>query len=128
MELDCNDLKTAAESLIKNEKVNLAPDKLVSVVEQLKENKPTQRIANAKTVLREVPIKYSSGDIYYDGVIDLLFEEDDGWVLVDYKTVKIKNEKELKKIETTYKHQLQAYAEGLKKIGVNVSEKIIITC
>jgi len=128
MELDCNDLKTAAESLIKNEKVNLAPDKLVSVVEQLKENEPTQRIANAKTVLREVPIKYSSGDIYYDGVIDLLFEEDDGWVLVDYKTVKIKNEKELKKIETTYKHQLQAYAEGLKKIGVNVSEKIIITC
>jgi len=75
-----------------------------------------------------VPIKYSSGDIYYDGVIDLLFQEEDGWVLLDYKTVKIKNEKELKKIKTAYKYQLQAYAEGLKKIGINVFEKIIITC
>ncbi len=127
MELDCKDLKTAAENLIKNENVNLFPDELVSVVEQLKKNEPTQRIANAKTVLREVPIKYSSGDIYYDGVIDLLFEEEDGWVLVDYKTVKIKNEKELKKIKTAYKHQLQAYAEGLNQIKLNVKENIIVT-
>jgi ATP-dependent helicase/nuclease subunit A len=128
MELDCNDLKTAAENLIKNEKVNLSPQELVSVVDQLKRNEPTQRIANAKMVLREVPIKYSSGDIYYDGVIDLLFEEEDGWVIVDYKTVKVENENEEQRVKEKYESQMKVYSEGLKQLGIKVSGKIIVTC
>ncbi len=75
-------------------------------------------------MLREVPIKFKGSDgIFYDGNIDLLFEENDGWVLVDYKTIKIANKEEEKEVEKKYKGQLQIYAEGLKQVGIKVINK-----
>jgi ATP-dependent helicase/nuclease subunit A len=59
------------------------------------------------------------------GVIDLAFREDDGWVLVDYKTDRIEG----KAIETaaeTYARQMQIYAEAWERCsGQAVKEKLL---
>ena len=101
----------------------------MSIVKSLHKKNLSKRIEKSKTVLREVPIKFKSSDgIFYDGNIDLLFEEDDGWVLVDYKAITVADEKEKKRVEGKYRGQLQIYAEGLKKVGIKVKESMIVTC
>ena len=129
IEIDPYDLKTAAKTLIENEKVKIETTELVSIVKSLHKKNLSKRIEKSKTVLREVPIKFKSSDgIFYDGNIDLLFEEDDGWVLVDYKAITVADEKEKKRVEGKYRGQLQIYAEGLKKVGIKVKESMIVTC
>ena len=57
------------------------------------------------------------------GIIDLYFEEDDGIVLVDYKTDRVENAEELVK---RYRVQLDYYAEAIARItGKKVKEKLI---
>ena len=96
-----------------------------------------KRISSAKEknkLFREQPfvMTVSSSEIYKDdssedllvqGVIDVFFEEEDGLVLVDYKTDYVKTEDELSK---KYHAQLEYYADALEKItGKRVKEKII---
>ena len=129
MEINPSDLKTAAKTLIENEQVKIETAELVSIVKSLRKKDLLKRIEKSKTVLREVPIKFKNSDgIFYDGNIDLLFEEDDGWVLVDYKAITVADEKEKKRVEKKYRGQLQIYAEGLKKVGIKVKESMIVTC
>ena len=57
------------------------------------------------------------------GVIDLAFLEEDGWVLLDYKTDNLTEENE-EKLKKAYSVQLDLYAEALNKItNVKVKEK-----
>ena len=57
------------------------------------------------------------------GIIDLYFEEDDGLVIVDYKTDRVK---EPETLLSRYRIQLQLYAEALERaIGKPVKEKWI---
>ncbi len=51
-----------------------------------------------------------------EGRIDLLFEEEDGWVLVDYKTDSGEPEPE------KYQDQLRQYEEALNALGVHLKE------
>jgi ATP-dependent helicase/nuclease subunit A len=48
-----------------------------------------ERIRRAKRVMREVPFSWSEEGKVYEGVIDLIFEEPDGLVIVDYKTDRV---------------------------------------
>ena len=53
-----------------------------------------QRLMNAKRVSRELPFTYAYDDDDGDyqilqGIADCLFEEQDGWVLLDYKTDRV---------------------------------------
>ena len=57
------------------------------------------------------------------GIIDMYFEEEDGLVIVDYKTDAVKTAEELVK---RYKLQLDLYARALEQItGKKVKEKWI---
>jgi len=59
---------------------------------------------------------------YIRGVIDFLFEEDDGWVIVDFKTDSVTEEK-LQSFVDFYRPQVQAYAaEWEKSFGYQVKE------
>ena len=61
--------------------------------------------------------------ILIQGIIDVFFEEDDGIVLMDYKTDSVKNADELIK---RYAIQLDYYEEALTRItGIPVKKKII---
>ncbi|MFF2480103.1 PD-(D/E)XK nuclease family protein [Paenibacillus sp. NPDC058071] len=59
---------------------------------------------------------------YVRGVIDFLFEEEDGWVIVDFKTDSVTEEK-LQPFTDFYRPQVQAYAwEWEQAFGFKVKE------
>ncbi len=59
---------------------------------------------------------------YVRGVIDFLFEEEDGWVIVDFKTDSVTEEK-LQSFIDFYRPQVQAYAsEWAETFGYKVKE------
>ncbi len=61
--------------------------------------------------------------VIIQGAVDLCFEEDDGIVVVDFKTDRVQNEDELK---NTYKEQLTIYSKACEKIFAKpVKERII---
>jgi ATP-dependent helicase/nuclease subunit A len=65
--------------------------------------------------------------ILLQGVIDCFFEEEDGIVLVDYKTDRVSEEKELLARAEHYRDQLEAYAEAITRItGKPVKERILV--
>jgi ATP-dependent helicase/nuclease subunit A len=64
-----------------------------------------------------------------EGKIDLLFEEDDGWVLVDWKTDKIEGEGVRAAREEFYRPQLESYARALRAVlgpGTVVKEALFV--
>lgn len=76
-----------------------------------------------KEVLPEKNVLSSNETIMIQGVIDMYFEEEDGIVLVDYKTDRVSNEDILR---SRYTVQLEYYEKALEMItGKPVKEKWI---
>jgi ATP-dependent helicase/nuclease subunit A len=82
-------------------------------------------VKDANQVLREVPIKFKDGDVYYDGIIDLLIEKDDGWMLVDFK-IKSQLPDDPDALAAQYKSQLECYRKGLEQVGVKVNKALLL--
>ncbi|MEO8360121.1 MAG: UvrD-helicase domain-containing protein [Vicinamibacteria bacterium] len=68
--------------------------------------------ARAARVFREVPISYVEEDRLLEGVCDLAFEDEKGWVVVDYKTEAISEDQVLAQA-SHHAAQLRRYARGL---------------
>ena len=66
----------------------------------------------AARVFREVPISYIEEDRLLEGVCDLAFEDEKGWVVVDYKTEAIAEDQVLAQA-SHHAAQLRRYARGL---------------
>jgi ATP-dependent helicase/nuclease subunit A len=64
---------------------------------------------------REVYVGIPYGDGVLEGYIDLLYEEDEGLVIVDYKTDSWRAESELDEKAQRYRVQLQAYASAVRQ-------------
>ncbi len=62
---------------------------------------------------REVYVGIPYGDGVLEGYIDLLYRDDDGLVVVDYKTDSWRNEADLTAKAERYRVQLQAYGEAV---------------
>lgn len=86
--------------------------------------------------MREVPFTISRTDHEGDsqivqGIIDCLFEEDGQWILLDYKTDKIRPPFNVEPALTEemakrYQIQLQIYSEAIEMVNkVKVKEKIL---
>lgn len=89
-----------------------------------------RRVANAVncgSVRREQPFVFEYEGQLIQGIIDLYFEEDGEFVLVDYKTDRVmKGEAGEKELVRRYAIQLDYYAKALTQLtGKNVKEKII---
>jgi ATP-dependent exoDNAse (exonuclease V) beta subunit len=62
---------------------------------------------------REVPIALRDGDrSLIEGVIDLAFEEEDGWTVIDFKT-----DEELQSASAAYERQTGLYAAALRLVS-----------
>ena len=84
-----------------------------------------QRLINAKRIERELPFSMlfegkrvydtleDGEDLFLQGIIDTAFEEDGEWVLVDYKTDRVKSGEDLIK---RYKIQMDLYKEALQRL------------
>ena len=68
-------------------------------------------------------------EILIQGIVDTFFLEEDGLVIIDYKTdyVAPENQEEsIKRIKARYTKQLDLYEEALHQItGIPVKEKVI---
>ncbi|MBM7094526.1 UvrD-helicase domain-containing protein [Bacillus sp. H-16] len=79
-----------------------------------------KRIQEASEVYTEVPFTYQehgeAGLVIHNGIIDLIFKEDNEWVIVDYKTDHLKNPGELPALRSVYQKQLDAYINSWTKV------------
>ncbi|MCY4529874.1 MAG: PD-(D/E)XK nuclease family protein, partial [Chloroflexi bacterium] len=72
---------------------------------------------------RETPVAGPVGDGIVEGFIDLLFEEEDGFVIVDYKTDALGSDEEIERAMARYRLQGGGYALALSRAtGVSVKE------
>ena len=84
-----------------------------------------KRLINAKRIERELPFSMlfegkrvydtleDGENLFLQGIIDTAFEEDGEWVLVDYKTERVKSGEDLIK---RYKIQMDLYKEALQRL------------
>lgn len=111
-------------------------DFLKGVAAEFRKKPLWDRIKKSDMVYTEVPFSYKSPasgshvitaidmDTYVNGVIDLVFKEADGWVIIDYKTYDAN--KVSSDLREAYEQQLSTYAEVWESItGEPVIEKEI---
>jgi ATP-dependent helicase/nuclease subunit A len=100
----------------------------VSLSSELLERARTASNSGGK-ILRELPFvcPLDSATIE-EGKIDLLFEESDGWILVDYKTDRVPDDGQ--KAEDyamkNYSGQIRAYLEALRTLPIKVSSAYVL--
>lgn len=83
-----------------------------------------ERARRAKRLFREVPFFAYLDDRIVEGKIDLLFEEPEGWVIVDYKTDRVSGEA-LEHRFQGYREQGNWYARAARKVtGEKIKEVI----
>ncbi|WP_129598190.1 helicase-exonuclease AddAB subunit AddA [Anaerophilus nitritogenes] len=112
------------ELLIREEADDIDIKKIINFFE----NSIGKRMIKAKQIYREIPFNFvkkasqviTNGEdcnekLLIQGIIDCYFEEDDGLILIDYKTDYIGSENE-KKIIDQYNLQIELYKEALQEI------------
>jgi ATP-dependent helicase/nuclease subunit A len=85
-----------------------------------------QRMAEAakKGVLfKEKPFVMKHEGVLVQGIIDVFWMEDDGLVLLDYKTDRVETAEEL---VVRYETQLELYADALARIFSNEKKQVIV--
>ena len=98
-----------------------------------------KRMMRSKNIYRETPFQINIPAHMYDpsltdiknddtvilqGIIDCFFEEDDGFVLFDYKTDKVKGDPQ--EIKDRYEKQLELYAKAITELkGKPVKESYL---
>ena len=127
--------KMTDEHVIRKEQAALADAKKIA---RYFESETGKRMIKSSKTVRESPFEIAidacemgidgadGEQVLLQGIIDCYFYEDDGVVLLDYKTDFVKNEEDIMKIREKYKMQLDLYQKALEKItGVNVKDKIL---
>ncbi|HEX3016179.1 MAG TPA: helicase-exonuclease AddAB subunit AddA [Desulfobacteria bacterium] len=137
-ELDRQIDRMAIRELLTPEQVEaIDKQKIINILH----SKLGQRIAAAKAVKREVPFSFAlpARELYPDltadcaetvliqGVIDCLLEEEDGYVLIDWKTDRIRSKSDIKEMCKRYQVQLALYARAVEGIlSRPVKEKYLV--
>jgi ATP-dependent helicase/nuclease subunit A len=75
----------------------------------------------------ELPFSYEENGLECRGNIDLLFQEREGWSLVDFKTDRLRNEDEFQWLltEGAYERQLQQYGRAVQRL-LNVTPQLLL--
>jgi ATP-dependent helicase/nuclease subunit A len=102
------------------------------LVARLLEHPVVARARAARRRFVELPVLFRDdalgGSPLVEGKIDLLFEEADGWVVVDWKTDRLPTPGAHAERETLYAPQLASYARALVAVlgpGANVKETLL---
>jgi ATP-dependent helicase/nuclease subunit A len=129
------EIRETLADMVRRELLTEAQSEVVDaeVIVSFFQNELGRRLLHASQVHREVPFSYglparevyagtddttSEETILLQGVIDCLFEEEQGLVLLDYKTdhVRSGSQAELEAIRDRYRLQLDLYARAVEKI------------
>ena len=90
-------------------------DEIVRLAKVAVQSDIVRRAVASRRIWREVPVAAPVGDGSLHGFIDLLFEEPDGLVVVDYKTDTV-TEAQLPEVVNRYRLQGGAYAHAITRI------------
>jgi len=97
-------------------------EKLEAMVRQCLDHPLMERVKRAKRLFREVPFSVSLDGNLVEGKIDLLFEEEGGWGIVDYKTDDVSGEA-LEQRFQSYRDQGLWYGRAVREAaGCEVKE------
>jgi len=84
-----------------------------------------RRVIKSSGYQKEVPFTFKSNGTIFEGVMDVVFKEGDGLVVLDFKTDLVKKDELKSKVEH-YKPQAQVYSDAIKTIfGVAPKEVIL---
>jgi len=84
-----------------------------------------RRVIKSGSYQKEVPFTYKNHGTIFEGVMDVVFKEGDGLVVLDFKTDLVRKDELKLKIEH-YKPQTQVYSDAIKTIfGVAPKEVIL---
>jgi hypothetical protein len=92
----------------------LGKEDIVSALARAALESSTVRVAAERRHWREVYVGIPYGEGVLEGYIDLLYEDHDGLVIVDYKTDSWRSDAELETKVQRYAVQLRAYADALR--------------
>lgn len=109
---------TAAQAYLAE--LDLDPELLpeaLAVVEGVAASALWQRVQQARHCLVEVPLELRDvqSQVIFHGILDLAFEEANGWVIVDYKTDRV-TQNRLPELANRYRPQLEAYASAWEQV------------
>ena len=95
-----------------------AQTKTARLLRRLQKNALYQEINNAARKLHEVPYTYQEEGETRNGRIDLLYEHDGGWTVVDFKSDRVRSAAELDRLlaEKGYEEQLRQYGRAVEKL------------
>jgi ATP-dependent helicase/nuclease subunit A len=103
-----------------------AAERAAAAVRRVLELPLLARARAASRIWRELPLVFPDGDALVEGVVDLLFEEDGGLVVVDYKTDEVTDEQAIDQA-AHHAPQLQLYGRGLAQAtGRAVKERLVV--
>ncbi|RLQ92995.1 helicase-exonuclease AddAB subunit AddA [Planomicrobium sp. Y74] len=133
-QLSAGEIKEQIDTLIGMEILSPEEGKAIRVQEiaAFYSSETAHRLLNAKQIKREVPFTYAKEDAEGDyqiiqGIVDCLFEEEDGWVLLDYKTDRLYQIDDIEtEMSARYEVQLSVYTEAVEAIlKVQIKEKLL---
>ena len=104
---------TVISQALQNQQVtdNRFFEAIKNLLSKIKENKTWQTFMQASEKQnREVPFFWDAGIFYLKGTIDCLSFDGNSWTIVDYKTDRVKTEKESQERAQTYYGQMASYA------------------
>ncbi|MBK5263152.1 MAG: PD-(D/E)XK nuclease family protein, partial [Peptostreptococcaceae bacterium] len=118
-----------AECFTKEERKVIQIEKIIGFFQ----SKIGMRASKSEEIHKEAHfslIKEINGEeVIVQGIIDCFFKEDDGYVLLDYKTnniLNVENIEELKGISESYKEQLNIYKQAIQiSNGIHVKESYL---
>lgn len=118
-----SDLDKNVQAQAAAEGVPTRADAIARLVRRALDSSIVQRALASGRYWREAPVAGPIGDGIVEGFIDLLFEEEDGFVIVDFKTDAVRSEEAIEQAMARYRLQGGAYALALSKAaGVKVKE------
>ncbi|ANU22681.1 helicase-exonuclease AddAB subunit AddA [Planococcus donghaensis] len=132
--LTSNEIKEFIETLVGMEILSSDEGKAVKIeeLERFYASKTAARLRAATNIKKEVPFTYAKKDADGDhqiiqGIVDCLFEEEDGWVLLDYKTDRVTQISDVKnEMSERYSVQLTVYQEAVESIlKISVKERLL---
>ncbi|RAZ79512.1 helicase-exonuclease AddAB subunit AddA [Planococcus halotolerans] len=133
-QLSAAEIKEQIDTLVGMEILSPEEGKAIRVQEiaAFYSSETAHRLLNAKQIKREVPFTYAKEDAEGDyqiiqGIVDCLFEEEDGWVLLDYKTDRLYQIDDIEtEMSARYEVQLSVYTEAVEAIlKVSIKEKLL---
>ncbi|MBM4347291.1 MAG: hypothetical protein FJ107_04085, partial [Deltaproteobacteria bacterium] len=84
-----------------------------------------QRVIQSGNYQKEVPFTYKNNGTLFEGVMDVVFREGDGLVVLDFKTDLVEKDGLSSKIEH-YKPQVKVYSDAIKNIFNQPPKEVVL--